>query len=58
MKLIRTAILTAVAAWAGKKLVARREPKHGGRGGPHDRPVAVGGDGFQTEPPVAGPGGD
>jgi hypothetical protein len=58
VKLIRTAMLAAAAVWAGRKLLARREGAHGGRGGPDDQPVATGGDGFQTEPPVAGPGGD
>ena len=51
-------MLTAAAVWAGRKLLARRERPHGGRGGPDDQPVPTGGDGFKTEPPVAGPGGD
>jgi hypothetical protein len=58
VKLFRTAVLTAAAVWAGRKLLARRERPYGGRGGPDDQPVPTGGDGFQTEPPVAGPGGD
>jgi hypothetical protein len=58
VKAIRTAVLAATAVWAGRKLLARRGSRHGGRGGPDDQPVATGGDGFQAEPPVAGPGGD
>jgi hypothetical protein len=59
MKLLRNALIGSAVFWAGKKLVARRRgglpPR--GRSGPRDQPVATGGDGAQTEPPVAGAGG-
>lgn len=57
MKLRRLILLTGLT-WAGRKLWERRSRgKHGGRGGPDDRPVETGGDGHQTDPPVAGAGG-
>jgi hypothetical protein len=52
VKVIRTAVLATVAAWAGKRLLARRK-RH-----PEEPVVEVGGDGAQTEPPVGGAGGD
>lgn len=51
MKLIRTAVLGGVAAWAGKRLLARRKKR------PEQAVVEQGGDGAQTEPPVSGAGG-
>jgi hypothetical protein len=45
--------LSVFSAWLRRLGSWKKVGRHGGRGGPGDQPVATGGDGNQTEPPVA-----
>jgi hypothetical protein len=49
VKLVRRTVITWLAVWAGRRLLERLRRRR------NDRQLPRGGDGYQVEPPVAGP---